>query len=206
CLKKRAKDCDLTRGITTSPGSSTVTFHLSKPDPDFLLKLALPPYDAVPASTPLDARLPLPATGPYKIAGWRRKGVVVLIRNPRFRAWSTEAQPPGYPDKIVERYGYTGAEAIRAVERGKADITANGFDQTWPPALAAFLRTRYLSQLHAAPQQSVLGLWLNTRLAPFDDVRVRQAFHLAVDRNRLAQINDGTAAWQFIPASINGDS
>src|SRR5262249_13861178 len=93
CVKKGAKHCDLTRGITTSRGSSTVTFHLSKPDPDFLLKLALPPYDAVPASTPLHARLPLPATGPYRIAGWRRKGVIVLVRNPRFRVWSTDAQP-----------------------------------------------------------------------------------------------------------------
>ncbi len=73
CLTGKRKHCDLTRGITTSPGSSTVTFHLSKPDPDFLFKLALPEYDAVPASTPLHARLPLPATGPYKIAGWRRK-------------------------------------------------------------------------------------------------------------------------------------
>jgi peptide/nickel transport system substrate-binding protein len=183
-----------------------VTFHLSKPDPDFLLKLALPPYDAVPASTPLDARLPLPATGPYKIAGWRREGVVVLTRNPRFRVWSTEAQPPGYPDKIVERYRYTGAEAIHAVERGRADITADGFDQTWPPALAASLRTRYSSQLHAAPELSILGLWLNTRLAPFNDVRVRQAFNLAVDRNRLAQINDGAVACQFIPPNMNGYS
>jgi peptide/nickel transport system substrate-binding protein len=198
--------CDLTRGITTSPGSSTVTFHLSKPDPDFLFKLALPDYDAVPASTPLHARLPLPATGPYKIAGWRRKGVVVLVRNPRFRVWSTEAQPQGYPDKIVERYRYTGAEAIHAVERGRADITANGFDQTWPPALAASLQRRYLSQLYPAPQLTILGLWLNTRLAPFNDVRARQAFNLAVDRNRLAQINAGGVACQFLPPNVNGYS
>ena len=60
------KHCDLTRGITTSPGSSTVTFHLSKPDSDFLFQLALPDYDAVPASTPLHAQLPLPATGPVQ--------------------------------------------------------------------------------------------------------------------------------------------
>jgi YVTN family beta-propeller protein len=201
-----AERCDLTRGITTSPGSSTVTFHLSKPDPDFLFKLALPVYDAVPASTPLHARLPLPATGPYKIAGWRRKGVVVLVRNPRFRVWSTEAQPQGYPDKIVERYRYTGAEAIHAVERGRADITANGFDQTWPPALAASLQRRYSGQLYPAPQLTILGLWLNTRLAPFNDVRVRQAFNLAVDRNRLAQINAGGVACQFLPPNVNGYS
>ena len=198
--------CDLTRGITTSPGSSTVTFHLSKPDPDFLFKLALPDYDAVPASTPLHAQLPLPATGPYKIAGWRRKGVVVLVRNPRFRVWSVAAQPDGYPDKIVERFRYTGPSAIRAVERGTADITANGPDQTWPPTLAASLQTRYSSQLNAAPILLILGFWLNTRLAPFNDVRVRQAFNLAVDRNRLAQINGGAVACQFLPPNVNGYS
>jgi peptide/nickel transport system substrate-binding protein len=200
------KHCDLTRGIATSPGSRTITFHLSKPDPDFLYKLALPPYDAVPASTPLRARLPLPATGPYKIAGWKKKGVVVLVRNPRFRVWSSAAQPDGYPDRIVERYNYTGPSAIRAVQRGTADITANGFDQTWPPALAASLQTRYSSQLYAAPELSILGLWLNTRLVPFNDVRVRRAFNLAVDRTRLAQINGGDVACQFLPPNVSGYS
>ena len=202
CLTSR--HCDLTRGITTSPGSSTVTFHLSKPDPDFLLKLALPEYDAVPASTPLNARLPLPATGPYKISGYRKKGVVVLVRNPRFRGWSTEAQPDGYPDRIVERYRYTGRSAIRAVEHGTADVTAEGPDQTWPPALAASLQKRYSSQLYPEPQLWILGLWLNTKLAPFNDLRVRQALNLAVNHNRLAQINGGQVACQFLPPSVNG--
>ena len=198
--------CDLTRGITTSPGSSTVTFHLSRPDPDFLLQLALPDFDAVPASTPLRARLPLPATGPYEIAGWRPKGVVVLVRNPRFRVWSTEAQPDGYPDKIVERYNYTGTSAIHAVERGTADIVAEGPDQTWPPALAASLQTRYSSQLYPEPQLRIFGLWLNTRVAPFNDVRVRQALNLAVNRKRLVQITGGGVACQYLPPNVNGYS
>ena len=193
------KHCDLTRGITTSPGSSTVTFHLSKPDSDFLFQLALPDYDAVPASTPLHAQLPLPATGPYKIAGYQPKGVVVLVRNPRFRVWSAAAQPDGYPDRIVERYRYTGPSAIRAVQRGTVDITAYGLDQTWPPKLAASLQTRYSSQLYPAPTLYHFGLWLNTRLAPFNDVRVRHAFNLAVDRDRLVQISGGTIGGGGMP-------
>ena len=52
----------------------------------------------------------------------------------------------------------------------------------------------------------ILGLWLNTRLAPFNDVRVRQAFNLAVDRNRLAQINAGEVACQYLPPNVNGYS
>jgi peptide/nickel transport system substrate-binding protein len=206
CLTGKRKHCDLTRGITTSPGSSTVTFHLSKPDPDFPFKLALPEYDAVAAATPLHARLPLPATGPYKIAGYQSRGVVELVRNPRFRVWSAAAQPDGYPDRIVERFRYTGPSAVRAVERGTADITADSFDQTWPPALAASLQTRHSSQLYPAPQLTILGLWLNTRLAPFNDVRVRQAFNLAVDRTRLAQLNGGEVACQFLPPNVNGYS
>jgi peptide/nickel transport system substrate-binding protein len=171
-----------------------------------LFKLALPEYDAVPASTPLHARLPLPATGPYKIAGYQPKGVVVLVRNPRFHVWSAAAQPDGYPDRIVERFRYTGASAIRAVQRGTADITAEGPDQTWPPRLAASLQRRYSSRLYSQPQLVILGTWLNTRLAPFNDVRVRQAFNLAVDRNRLAQINAGEVACQFLPPNVNGYS
>jgi peptide/nickel transport system substrate-binding protein len=130
----------------------------------------------------------------------------VLVRNPRFRVWSAAAQPDGYPDRIVERYRYTGRSAIRAVERGTADLTANGPDQTWPPALAASLQTRYSSRVFPAAQQMMLGLWLNTKLAPFDDVRVRQAFNLAVDGNRLAEINGGVKACQFLPPNMNGYS
>jgi ABC-type transport system substrate-binding protein len=142
---------------------------------------------------PLKARLPLPATGPYEIVGYQAKlGVVRLARNARFHVWSTAAQPAGYPDQIIERYHYTGASAAGAVEHGTADITADGFDQTWPPAVTTSLEPRHSSQLYAAPLLTVLGLWLNTRLPPFNDVRVRQALNYAVDRKQLAEINGGS--------------
>jgi YVTN family beta-propeller protein len=206
-----ARHCDLSRGIVTSAGSSTITFHLARPDPDFLYKLALPPFDAVPASTPLKAGLPLPATGPYEIVGYQAKpGVVRLARNPHFHVWSAAAQPAGYPDRIVERYGFTGASAVRAVEQGKADITADGLDQTWPPAVTKSLETRHSSQLYASPLLLTLGLWLNTKMAPFNDVRVRQALNYAVNRNQLVAINGGSISsqvlCQFLPPNTDGYS
>ena len=52
-----------------------------------------------------------------------------------------------------------GRGAVRAVERGAADVTADGPDQTWPPALTSTLRTRYSSRLyHAAADRHVAAL------------------------------------------------
>jgi YVTN family beta-propeller protein len=203
------KRCDLSKGIVTDARSSTVTFHLTAPDPDFLYKLALPLADVVPANTPLDTRLPLPATGPYKVAGYDAKhGVIRLVRNPHFRLWSSAAQPTGFPNQIVVRYGYSGESAVRAVERGAADVTADGPDQTWAPPLASSLRTRHSSRLFNTPDAASTAVWLNTRLQPFDDVRVRQALNYAVDRNHLIELagGPGTAdvGCQILPPNTDG--
>ena len=189
--------CDLAKGIVTDTARNTVVINLTHPDPDFMYKLALPTADAVPASTPLKAHLPLPATGPYEIARIdSTRGVIRLVRNPRFHLWSAAAQPDGFPDQIVERYGYTGESAVRAVERETADVTSDGIDQTWTPGLASSLRTRYSSRLYTTPTMNITAVWLNTRLPPFDDVRVRQALNYAVDRNHLIGLAGGPTVAQ----------
>jgi peptide/nickel transport system substrate-binding protein len=208
CLRKPPR-CDLTKGIATDRESNMVAFHITAPDPDFPFKLALPVAVAVPARTPLKGGVLLPATGPYKIASYdAKRGVVRLVRNPRFRLWSAAAQPDGFPDRIVERYGYTGESAVRAVERGKADLTADGPDQTWSPQLASGLSTRYASRLFSAPHSVTAAVWLNTRRAPFDDLRVRRAFQFAVDRNHLLALagGPGTAriGCQVLPPNTDG--
>ncbi len=203
------KRCDLSKGIVTDAHSNSVTFHLTAPDSDFIYKAALPLADAVPAGTPLDARPPLPATGPYEVAGYdAKRSVIRLVRNPHFRLWSTAAQPAGFPDRIVVRYGYTGEGAVRAVESGGADLTADGPDQTWAPALASSLRTRQSSRLFSAPEAASTAVWLNTRIPPFNDVRVRRALNYAVDRNHLIELagGPGTAevGCQVLPPNTEG--
>jgi YVTN family beta-propeller protein len=211
CVKKPDR-CDLSKGIVTDEASNTVTFHLTAPNPDFLLKLALPAGYAVPAGTPRKARLPLPATGPYMIASYDAKRGARLIRNPHFHIWYEAAQPDGYPDEIDWRVNVLPDAQRRAIEQGKADVAMEaGAANTGnfpPPALLATLRTRYASLLHINPALSIIGVSLNTRVPPFDDVRVRKAINYAVDRNRMVDLRGGPdheqPTCQMPPPNIDG--
>ena len=204
CIKT-PKRCDLSRGIVTGAGN-TVRFHLTSPDPDFLDKLALPEAFAEPADTPLKVGRPLPATGPYMFAGYDPKHGIRLVRNPHFREWSRAAQPSGYAAQIILRLGGTADAHVGAVEQDKADLTADA-----PAASAAVLsvlQTQYASQLERNPQLRVYLFFLNTRVAPFDSLKARQAVNYAVDRNEFVALSGGPdsaqATCQVLPPNFQG--
>lgn len=169
--------------------TGTGTFHLSAPDPDFLDKLALPLADAVPAGTPLHlVSLPqLPATGPYMTRSITPGSAWVLVRNPRFRPWSVQAQPGGYPDRIVLRLGVAPEAEVNQVENGRTDVLL-----TSPPAdRIGELATRYANLLHTYPIGATFSLFLNTRTWPFTVLGARQAVNYAVDRNAIIAMLGG---------------
>src|SRR5689334_11942499 len=59
--------CDLSKGVVADDSASTLTIHLTAPDPEFLDKLALPFAYVVPANTSkkLTGNTVPPGTGPY---------------------------------------------------------------------------------------------------------------------------------------------
>ena len=180
--RKHPKRCDLSRGIVADNVARTVTFHLVRPDPYFLYKLAGPPAYVLPAGTPWRpaGTLPLPATGPYMIATYRPTRLLRFIRNPFFHEWSRAARPDGYPDRIVIRIAGTADEAIRDVVDGKADVV--WLSQPWTPSQLSRLEVRYASQMHSSPRPNIQALFLNTRVPPFDRLDARRAINFAVDR------------------------
>ena len=180
--------CDLARGIITSDRADTVTFHLTAPDPEFLYKLAFAFADAVPPGTPNHQIGPtqLPATGPYMTQSFVPGHRWVLVRNPEFHEWSSQAQPGGYPSRIILRLDIPPGRAVDAVEQGRADALLSP-----PQARIHQLATRYPSQLHSGPLGATIGLALNTRVWPFSVLAARRALNYAIDRNALIHLIGG---------------
>src|SRR5690348_11154589 len=112
--KCSTKGCDLTQGVVADDKAYTLTIHLTAPDPEFLDKLALPFAYVVPGNTTLKLtgnNVP-PGTGPYKWESYNPNSAAVLVRNKYFHVWNAAAQPAGYPDKIVEKYGQTVSDEV----------------------------------------------------------------------------------------------
>lgn len=201
---KRA--CDLSRGVATDDRAGTVTFHLTEPDPDFLFKLALPYGDAVPKGSPqIDVGAhPLPGTGPYRIARYISNRSLVLTRNPYFHEWSADAQPDGYPDRIVYRFLSDPSAETSLVERGREDVMVD----SPPPERLREITTTFPNQAHPFVEPTVYYLFLNTRIPPFNNIHARRALNLAVDRGALVRLWGGRqlarTTCQVLPPGIAG--
>jgi ABC-type transport system substrate-binding protein/DNA-binding SARP family transcriptional activator len=203
CTRSR---CNLSRGIVTNDEARTVTFRLRRQDADFLFNLTTGALASpVPPGTPFHdvGFRPIPGTGPYRIEA-ASKHEVRYIRNPYFREWSHAAQPAGNPDQIVMRFGLTPVQEARAVEQGRADYTADGV----PAPLLREVEERFSAQLHGTPNTETDTLQLNSTLPPFNDVRVRRALNLAVDRAAVADLYGGpkvaSPTCQVLPPGISG--
>ena len=189
--------CDLGAAVETDDDAGTVTLHLTRPDPELLWRLALSYFAPSPTN-----RGPIPGTGPYRIAKIVPKRLVDLRRNRYFREQAPAAQPDGYPDRIVWELGGTPEDAVADVLAGRADYTGD------PPTRRqrADLRLNSPAQFRSGPVAGNEYAWLNTRVPPFDDVRVRRALSYAVDRGLLAR-RWGFGArplCQIVPPSIPG--
>ena len=191
--------CDLRRGIGVDRQAGTVTFHLNQPDPEFLYKLAFAMASAVPPGK-FGGRA-LPATGPYMTSSFTPNRSWVLVRNPRFHEWSRDAQPAGFPDRIVLKT--VPANQVGALEHGAADaLLAPPLDRV------DSLATRYANQVHIDPAGATFTLFLNTKVAPFDRLAVRRALNYAIDRNRIARLTGGPLTaqptCQVLPPTLPG--
>jgi peptide/nickel transport system substrate-binding protein len=198
--------CDLSRGIVVNDAHRTITFRLTRPDPDFYYNMTSIATAPVPPGTPWHylGFTPIPGTGPYMVKS-ADSHEIRYVRNPYFHQWSHAAQPDGNPDVITMRYGLSPTQEVRQIEQNKADWSADGI----PGNLLHDVKTRFPSQWHTlAPVTETDWLQLNTTIPPFNDIRVRQALNLAIDRAAIVRMYGGrltaTPTCQILPPGLPG--
>jgi peptide/nickel transport system substrate-binding protein len=203
--------CDLSKGVVADDSAYTLTIHLTAPDPEFLDQLALPFAYVVPANTSkkITGNNVPPGTGPYMWKSYDPNKEAVLVRNPFFKVWNAEAQPAGYPDQIVEKYGLQISDEVTQVERGAADEVFDG-DVIPADRLNELNAPQYKNQVHVNPLTADWYMALNTTTPPFNNPKARQAINFAADRNAYVKIGGGSAlaqpTCQILPPNFPGYS
>ena len=189
-------------GITT-PDDYTVVFQLIEPNAVMLHLFALNFSFAVPKEVAeqygQDFTHHPVGTGAYKVTEYTPGQRIVLERNPD---WNKDGRP--YIDKINLQFGLEPVTGILRIEKNEADILGEVF----PPAKYAetsqnpALKDRFVT----AGQLNTNYMTMNFNIKPFDDVRVRRAVNMAINKQRLVQVmnNRGTVTGQILPPAMGG--
>jgi len=189
-------------GITT-PDDHTVVIKLSQPDATFLHVVAINFSFAVPKEEVekygQDFGTNPVGTGAYKLKEWSLGQRVVFEKN-------IDYFKPGVPnlDSIEFQVGLEPSVALLKLQKGEVDILGDGI----PPA-------NYLDVVNDPANKDliVIGdqlhtgyLSINVNVAPFDNVKVRQALNMAINKDRIVQIVNGRAvpANQPLPPAMPG--
>jgi ABC-type transport system substrate-binding protein len=182
----------------------TLEVRLENPSAYFLNLASLPSFMALPQKTIAQAGdqdwtrpQNVVGDGPFRLVEWTPEQQMVFEPNPTYHLG-----PPGV-DKLVVNMIRQESTALAAYEAGELDMVEV------PPAELARIRSdpRLGPQLQSNPELSTMHLRLSVQLKPFDDVRVRHAFALAIDRETLVEKvlhGIGQPAYQFLPPNLLG--
>ncbi|MEV7413748.1 ABC transporter substrate-binding protein [Streptomyces sp. NPDC089919] len=194
-----------------TPDDRTIVFELNRPVAEFAATATLPTFSPVPQSketgTQYDARVF--SSGPYKIESYERDKKLVLVRNEHWDA-ATDPVRKAYPDKFVVVMGLKGGQIDdRIIASAGADASTVEWANMRPESAPKVLpKPEVKARLLAESQGCTTMLQLNTSRAPFNDLKVRQAFQYAVDKDSLLTAGGGPAfneiATAYLPAALSG--
>jgi ABC-type transport system substrate-binding protein len=158
----------------------TVVFTLCRPDPAFLAKVAFTPFGIQPkewieANGGTGELLEHPiGTGPYMVAEWDRGNQIVYTAFADY--WG------GAPaiNTVTLRWLTEGTSRLQELQAGTADYVTNISTSDY----ATVLGDPNL-QLINQDNPNVFYIGFTNTAAPFDNVQVRQAIAMGVDRQRI---------------------
>jgi oligopeptide transport system substrate-binding protein len=187
----------------TAPDDGTVVIALTRPDATFLHLMAINFSYVVPKEEVEKAgadwgKQPV-GTGAFKFVEWIPGQRIVLERNPDYFR-----QGVPYLDRLTFEFGQDPTVAVLRLKKGEVDIVGDGI----PPAqFTEVMADPANKDLIAVGEQLHTGyVTMNVTQAPFDNVKVRQAVNMAINKERIVRLinNRGGPATQALPPAMPG--
>jgi peptide/nickel transport system substrate-binding protein len=192
------------KGITTNDKTGEIKIDLISPDASFSNILATNFAGLVPGDTPFKnlTEDPPPGVGAYVITKSVPNREFVMEKSPNFASFKIPQIPTGHVDKIT-------TEIIKNANQQAQDVLANKLDymQDPPPAdLKPTVEAEASDRYSETTTGSTYYFFMNTRVAPFNDPKVRQAVNYGIDKPGLARIFAGELApgCSFLPPGMPG--
>jgi peptide/nickel transport system substrate-binding protein len=177
-------------GITADDATGKITINLNSPQGDFEYILATTFAAPVPPSTPAkdQSTTPAPSTGPYMIKSYKPNKQAIVVRNPNFDASKFDGNvPAGNPDKMTIDIIGDDSVALQRVISGQDDYD---FHQI-PPDRLSSVQQKYADQIKVYTPANTYYFFMNVRVPPFDNLKVRQAVNYAINREALIRVYGG---------------
>lgn len=202
-------DADIS-GIETNDKTGEITIRLTAPEASFSNVLAMNFAGLVPSDTPFEnmSKDPPPGVGTYMFTKSVPNREFVMEKNPRFREGLIPEVPEAKIDTVTTKI-------VPSVTKQTQDVIDNKLDfiQEPPsPDMKAEILARFgpdgseEQRFEEFPTLSSYYFFLNTRVPPFDDPKVREAANYAIDRSGLARLYAGELApgCSFLPPDMPG--
>jgi len=189
------------KGIVTDDQSGKVTINLVEPDGTFLNVLATNFSGIVPGDTSFEVltKDPPPNVGPYSYTKSVPNREFVMEKNKNF---DIPDIPKGNVDTITTKI-------IKSQERITQDVINGDLDYSHDPPPADLLpevQAKNKDRYREFTVADIRYFWMNVRVAPFDNEKVRQAVGFAIDKRALSRIYGGLLepTCNFIPPTMQG--
>jgi len=197
-----APDCDYGGKIKeiAAVDELTVRFSLCKPDPAFTAKIAFIPFAIQPKewieqNGGAGALLEKPiGTGPYMLESWNRGDSLI------FKAFDGYWGDKAKVETLVFRWATEGAARLLELQSGTVDYITNVSPDDYQK-----VEDDANLQLLAVPNPNILYLAMTNTFTPFDNVKVRQAIAMGIDRQRIVDnfyAEGSQVPTHFTPCSI----
>jgi len=189
-------------GITT-PDDKTVVVQLTRPDATFLHIMAINfgfvvPKEEVEKYGADFGKHPV-GTGAFKFVDWVPGQKLDLER---FADYHIKGLP--YLDKLTFEFGQDPTVNVLRLKKGEVDLAGDGI----PPAqFSESMNDPNTKALVIVGDQLQTGyVTLNVKIPPLDNLKVRQAINMAINKDRIVRIinNRAVPATQVLPPAMPG--